>query len=110
VVAAILMLANFIVGATGPIYNIHQVSLRQAITPDRVQARMNASMRFIVWGTIPLGALLGGALGQTFGLWPAIASMAIGGLLAPVWVLLSPVRALRSQPLPAEESAPAMAC
>ena len=46
----------------------HQVSLRQAITPERLQGRMNAAMRWIVWGTIPLGALLGGAIGQWIGL------------------------------------------
>ena len=58
-------------GAT-PVYNINQVSLRQAITPDRLQGRMNASMRFIVWGTIPIGALMGGALGDAIGLWPTL--------------------------------------
>lgn len=41
------------------IYNISQVSLRQAITPHRLQGRMNATMRFLVWGTMPLGALAG---------------------------------------------------
>jgi MFS family permease len=101
VIAGVLMLAMFIGSCAGPIYNINQVSLRQAITPDRLQGRMNASMRFIVWGTIPLGALLGGALGETFGVWPTIAAMAACGLLAPVWVLLSPVRQLRAQPAPA---------
>jgi predicted MFS family arabinose efflux permease len=94
------MLASFIGGVCTPLYNINQVSLRQAITPDRLQGRMNASMRFIVWGTIPLGALLGGALGQAFGLWPTVAAMALCGLLAPLWVLFSPVRQLRVQPAP----------
>ena len=42
-----------------PIYNITQVSFRQAITPERLQGRMNSVMRFIVWGVMPLGALLG---------------------------------------------------
>ena len=60
VVTGMLMLGAFISGITNPVYNVNQVSLRQAITPDRLQGRMNASMRFIVWGTIPLGALLGG--------------------------------------------------
>src|SRR5829696_4946561 len=41
-----------------PIYNITQVSFRQAITPERLQGRMNSVMRFIVWGVMPLGALL----------------------------------------------------
>src|SRR5438132_11908932 len=95
-----LMLSQFIGGITNPVYNINQVSLRQAITPDRLQGRMNASMRFLVWGTIPIGALLGGALGQALGLRPAIATMALCSLLAPLWVLFSPVRQLRVQPVP----------
>ncbi|MDF2694330.1 MAG: hypothetical protein K0S65_2713, partial [Labilithrix sp.] len=41
------------------VYNITQVSLRQAITPERIQGRMNSVMRFLVWGTIPLGSLTG---------------------------------------------------
>jgi MFS family permease len=101
VLTAILMLASFLVGIGNPVYNINQVSLRQAITPDRLQGRMNASMRFIVWGTIPLGSLLGGALGQTLGLWPTLVAMTLCGLLAPLWVLFSPVRQLRVQPAPA---------
>jgi predicted MFS family arabinose efflux permease len=59
---------------------------------------MNASMRFIVWGTIPIGALLGGFVGDAIGLWPTLLIAAIGQLLAPLWVLCSPVRALREQP------------
>ena len=100
VVAGMLMLAAFIAGLCNPIYNINQVSLRQAITPDRLQGRMNASVRFIVWGTIPIGALLGGTLGQAIGLWPTLLSMALCSLLAPLWVVFSPVRQLRSQPVP----------
>jgi len=53
VLTAVLMLASFVSGVGNPMYNINQVSLRQAITPDRLQGRMNASMRFIVWGRSP---------------------------------------------------------
>lgn len=95
------LLANF----SNPIYNITQVSLRQAITPQRLQGRMNATMRFVVWGTIPLGSLAGGALGELLGLRPAITVGVAGGLLAFLWVLLSPVRSLRRMPEPAEEGA-----
>jgi len=99
VVAGMLMLSQFIGGITNPIYNINQVSLRQAITPDRLQGRMNASVRFLVWGTIPIGALLGGTLGEAFGLWPTLVAMSLCGLLAPLWIVFSPVRALRVQPV-----------
>jgi hypothetical protein len=71
------------------------VSMRQAITPDRMLGRMNATMRFFVWGTIPLGAFLGGVLGSWIGLRPAIAVFAGACLLTPLPVLLSPVRRLR---------------
>ncbi|MBI3975119.1 MAG: hypothetical protein HY334_01890 [Armatimonadetes bacterium] len=66
---------------------------------------MNATMRFVVWGTIPLGSLAGGALGELLGLRPAITVGVAGGLLAFLWVLLSPVRSLRRMPEPAEEGA-----
>ena len=99
-ITAMLMAPMFVGSAASTIYNINQVSLRQAITPDRVQGRMNASMRFIVWGTIPIGALLGGALGQTLGIWPTILLMVLCELLSPFWILLSPVRQLQTQPAP----------
>jgi MFS family permease len=86
-----------------PIYNITQVSFRQAITPERLQGRMNSVMRFIVWGVMPLGALIGGALGSWFGLRTAIWVGAIGMSLAVLPVLLSPVRTLREMPEPVDD-------
>jgi predicted MFS family arabinose efflux permease len=82
----------------GAIYNINQVSLRQAITPMSMQGRMNATMRFIVWGTIPIGAIVGGILGGTIGLHETIWVAAIGGLFVFLPVLLSPVRSIDQIP------------
>ena len=99
----------FIIGTSSPVYNISQISLRQAITPDRLQGRMNATMRVIVWGTIPVGALLGGALASlpAFGV---VDTMVLGGVvaaLAGAWIVLGPVIKLKEQPVPtAEEPAP----
>ncbi len=98
----ILMLSGFLLGIGNVVYNVTQVSLRQAITPGRLLGRMNASMRFLVWGTLPLGSLIGGALGQAIGVYPAISIGAAGGLLATLWVLFSPLRVLKVQPAPAE--------
>jgi MFS family permease len=103
VLVAILMLAGFLMGLGQVVYNVTQVSLRQAITPGRLLGRMNASMRFLVWGTMPIGALIGGALGQTIGIYPTIVVSAAGGLLAVLWVLFSPLRGLKQQPAPVEE-------
>ncbi len=96
----VLAAAGFVEGLTVPIYNISQVSLRQAITPDRVQGRMNATMRTIVWGTIPLGAFMGGILGTSIGL---VQTIVIGGIVsvaAALWIFLGPVFRLKEQPAP----------
>jgi MFS family permease len=85
------------------VYNIIQVSYRQAICPPRLQGRMNSVMRFIVWGTIPIGALVGGALGTWVGLRETIVVGAIGGGLAFLWILFSPQRHLRDMPEPVED-------
>jgi MFS family permease len=84
--------------AGGTIYNISQVSYRQAITPHRMLGRMNATMRFMVWGTMPLGSLTGGLLGTVIGLRPTLMISAIGGLLSVLWVLVAPVRTLDGAP------------
>jgi MFS family permease len=90
-------------------YNINQVSLRQAVTPDAMQGRMSATMRFIVFGTIPIGVLAGGFLATAIGLGPAIGVGAVGGMVGFVPVLLSPLRGVRTMPTSADEADPARA-
>ncbi len=77
------------------VYNVTQVSFRQTITPDDLLGRMNATMRFIVWGTMPLGGLAGGLLGATIGVHPTIWVACTGMLISVVPLLLSPLRKLR---------------
>jgi MFS family permease len=98
------LVASGVLGGFGAVaYNITQLSFRQAICPERMQGRMNAVIRFLVWGTMPLGALLGGTLGTLFGLRPALWVAAIGALFGFLPILLSPVRTLREMPEPVEE-------
>ena len=85
------------------------MSLRQAITAPRMQGRMNATMRFIVWGTMPIGAILGGALGSTIGLHATILIGALGGLVAFLPVTLSSVRRIVTMPEPVMDDEPAPA-
>jgi MFS family permease len=80
-----------------PIYNINQLSLRQSLTPAGIRGRVNATNRVLVWGTMPVGSLLGGFLGQVIGLQPTIAIGAVGMLLAGLWIAASPVRSLRAE-------------
>jgi MFS family permease len=95
--------AYFVAGLGNPLYNINQVSLRQVITPNRLQGRMNATMRTIVWGTIPAGALLGGMFSTSLGIVP---TLIIGGLIAggsTLWIVLGPTFGLVKQPEPIGE-------
>lgn len=81
------------------VYNVAQVSFRQAVCPDGLLGRMNASIRFLFWSTIPLGALLGGVLGEVLGLRPTLLIAVIGNALAAGWLLASPLRGLRDLPV-----------
>ena len=103
-VAIVILLAmgQFLFGIGFTAYNIAGVSLRQAITPMPFQGRMNATMQVLVVGTVPLGALVGGALGETFDLKTALFAAVAGELLAVLWLVFSPVRRLRESPSPAE--------
>ena len=94
----VLVVALMLFGFSGVVYNITQISLRQAITPERLQGRMNSVMRFIVWGVLPLGALLGGLLASTVGLRTTLWVAGIGGSLSWLPVALSPVRSLVQVP------------
>jgi MFS family permease len=105
-----VLIGGFFVRSFGNVaYNITQVSLRQSITPERLQGRMNAAMRWIVWGTIPLGNLVGGGLATAFGLHSALWIGAAGGVTTFLFVALSPVRSIRAMPEPAFEPTPAEA-
>jgi MFS family permease len=88
----LLFASQFIVSFLLPVYNINQVSLRQAITPDHIQGRMNATVRTIIWGTIPIGAFIGGLVGGDFGLLTAI-YLGVGiTALSGLWILAGPIR------------------
>jgi MFS family permease len=98
VAGAVILISTLVSGWAGVVYNVNQVSFRQAITPLAMQGRMNATMRFIVWGTMPIGSLLGGVLASFI---PLRTTVLIGALIATaafLWVLLSPVRSLREIP------------
>jgi len=98
----VLVVGTVLFGFGSMAYNITQVSLRQAICPARLQGRMNATMRWIVWGTLPLGSLLGGAIATAYSLRTALWVSAIGGLTGVFPVLLSSVRSIKEMPEPVD--------
>jgi MFS family permease len=81
------------------VYWVNAISVRQAITPDRVLGRVNATMRFLAGGANPIGAVIGGALGGVIGLPLTLVVASFGMLLGFLWLLLSPVRGLFAMPM-----------
>jgi len=89
----------------GMFWNVNAMSLRQAIAPPGMRGRMNATMRLISWGTIPVGSILGGVLGGAIGLHNTIWVGAIGSLITFIPVALSPIWQMRTMPDTADEVA-----
>jgi MFS family permease len=86
----LLVVQGFIGMFTVLLYNIVQVTFRQRITPKRLLGRMNASIRFCVWGVMPLAALAAGVLGTWLGVVPTMWIGAIGGLASALFVVIGP--------------------
>ena len=80
------------------VYNIAQVSFRQRLCPPALLGRMNASVRFIVWGVMPIGGIVGGWLGTHYGVVPTLWVATIGMFAASLPVVLSPLLRMRDLP------------
>ena len=99
-IAVAFLMAGWFVLGSGSIYDISEVSLRQATTPDRLLGRVNATRHIAFYGFMPIGALLGGVLGAAIGLQPTILLGAVGLFLAPLWIVAGPIRRLSDPPAP----------
>ncbi|MFD7785602.1 MFS transporter [Streptomyces nojiriensis] len=86
------------------VYNVGQVSIRQQLCPPELLGRMNASVRFLVWGILPLGSITGGALGEWLGIREALLVGGAGMSAGVLWLVLSRLRPLRDLPAPADSS------
>jgi MFS family permease len=109
---AFFIAGQFIVYFGILVYNVTISAFRQAYCPPQLLGRVVASMRFVLLGTLPLGALTGGALADGLGLRPAVWALLAGNLLSGALLLLSPLRRMRDLPsrpagLPAAAPAPA---
>lgn len=93
-----LLINTFMIAFTVLTYNITQVTARQRLCPEALLGRMNASIRFMVWGVMPIGALISGSLGEILGVVPTLVIGAVGGLLASSFVFFSPIRTMREMP------------
>lgn len=105
VVVPLLMTVQFVKALAFPLANINQVSLRMALTPDDLQGRVNAITLVVVAGAAPIGALVGGFVGEWLGVRPTLVVGAGGWLLAFLGVWFSPLRHVRDVPSSTELSA-----
>ena len=86
------------------IFEITEGTLRQAVTPDRLLGRVAASDMVLVTGLQPIGAFIGGALGEVIGVQSALLIGVAGMFCAGAWVWWSPVREVGEMPTEPDES------
>jgi MFS family permease len=97
--AALLLIGQQVLGdGAATLYQVNQVSLRQAITPARLLGRVNATAEFLRLGAALVGSLLGGLMGNTIGVRKTLVVGSLGSLLSTLWLAVSPIRALRTAP------------
>jgi MFS family permease len=98
-----LIAAQALGSFAGVLYNITSMTLRQSVTPERLQGRTVGAIRTVVWGVTPLGALLGGGLASVLGLRATFWIAAVGSAAAALPIVLSSARSLRQMPEPEPE-------
>ena len=97
-IIVVLTAASFLFSVGSTVSGVALVSLRQAVTPISLQGRMNGAMNSLEIGLVPIGALIGGLLGQTIGMRETLFLAAAGEIAAVLWILLSPVWSQRDLP------------
>jgi len=100
-VLAFLFGAEFLSGFGVMILDIAGATIKAALVPDRLRARVSGAYMVVNYGVRPLGSLLGGLLGSTIGLRPTLWIAAAGGVCAVLFLLPSPAPRLRELPEPA---------
>jgi MFS family permease len=97
-VLAALLAAELFAGFGVMMLDIAIGSVQTAFTPAEMLARVAGAKRTINYGIRPIGALLGGALGATLGVRPTLWIATVGALAGLLWLLPSPVPAMRDLP------------
>lgn len=102
---ALLLAAGVVVAFSIVVYNVTQVSFRQRLCPPELLGRMNATIRFLVWGAMPVGGLAAGTAGEALGVVPALWVAAAGTATTVLPLVTSPLRSMRDLGAPAEPRA-----
>ncbi len=95
VILAMLFAAEFGSGFGVMVLDISVGSIFAAVIPDQLRSRVSGAFQAVNYGTRPVGALAGGALGSLIGLRPTLWIAAIGGMTGVLWLLPSPLPRFR---------------
>jgi predicted MFS family arabinose efflux permease len=95
---ALTVAGGVIIGTGVSIGNVLKGSFRQTYTPHGMLGRVTVSMQLVNYGTIPLGAVLGGALGTALGVRPAMWMITAGLALTGLILLVGPLHQRRDLP------------
>jgi MFS family permease len=87
--------AEFVSGVGVMLFDVNLNSLQACVTPDAMRSRVSGAFTTINYGVRPLGAVIGGVLGTRLGIRPTLVVAAIGGSLAFLWLVWSPIRRVR---------------
>jgi MFS family permease len=101
---AMLLTGRFIGALAIPLFNVNARALRQSRAPREALGRVNAVFRLVDWGTLPVGALLGGWIGTVYGLRAALVLGAVLGIASAAWLVWSPLRSVRRLQAAADEA------
>jgi predicted MFS family arabinose efflux permease len=98
----VLAVSRFALGLALATSTTHLTSIQQGLTPDALQGRMYATVRFIANGSVALGAVAGGLAGEAVGLWHTMVLAAVGATIGVLWLLSSSIWTAEnvSQPAP----------
>jgi MFS family permease len=95
---AALIVVELIFGFNVLVFNVNTITLRQTVTPNRLLGRMNASYRLVLFGTGPIGAVLGGWFASAAGLRPALVTAAVLLVVPSLWIFFSPIFRMKDMP------------
>jgi MFS family permease len=93
-----LLAGQFVTTLTILWFNIQSVTLRQAVTPDRILGRVNATVRMLGWGSMPLGAAAGGVIGGAVGIRETLLALTVLSLVPALLLALSALQPLKTAP------------
>jgi len=97
-IVSLLFAAEFLSGLGVMVLDITAASIKAALVPDRLRARVSGAYMLVNYGVRPIGALVGGALGSWIGLRPTLWIASVGAVTGVLWLLPSPILRLRELP------------